>query len=206
MAGPADNANTILPLFSSCFFRYSDAAARGRTSLDVLQWVGARTWNRTSDAFCPGRPGHDDGPTLLGHGFTTAQCQAKCSGGCTSIAVSTDRRGSCYVCTSTVVASNQGFTLFTNDGTAQGSWAAASDGCVDTKGCTSQHGMFGDALYAQVLAYTAGLGTIVSSKAKLKLHLAAELASNCAHSEGERLVPGCDRAGIVILTGPYPLR
>lgn len=82
-----------------------------------------------------------------------------------------------------------------------GFWAAASDGCTDKQGCTSQHGFFGDALYGQVLAYSAGLGTIVSSEDKLRSHLKAELARNCFHVEGQALKPGCDKAGIVILTG-----
>ena len=181
--------------------RYSGAAARARASMDTLQWVESRKWNRTANAFCPGRPGRDDGPTALGTGFSSSQCQARCTGGCTSMAISTDGRGTCFLCTSTVAASTPGYDLFANDGTAEGSWAAASDVCTDRKGCTSQHGMFGDALYAQVLAYSAGLGTIVSSEAKVTSHLAAELASNCAHAEGERLLPSCDRAGMVILTG-----
>ena len=186
---------------SAAAARYSGAAARARASLDTLQWVASRTWNRTANAFCPGRPGRDDGPTSLGAGFSAAQCRAKCAGGCTSMAISTDGRGTCFLCTSTVAASTPGFDLHTNDGTAEGSWAAASDGCADGKGCARQHGMFGDALYAQVLAYSAGLGTIVSGEARVKSHLVAELASNCAHAEGERLVPGCTGAGIVILTG-----
>jgi hypothetical protein len=181
--------------------RYSEAATRATTSLDTLQWVEARKWNMSAGVFCPARPGYDDGPTSLGPGFNTSQCKAACTGGCTSMVLSTDGHGRCYLCTSDVVANTAGFNLYTNDGTVEGSWAAASDSCTDRDNCTRQHGMFGDALYAQVLAYTAGLGTIVSSKEKLTSHLAAELASNCAHAEGERLVSGCDKAGIVILTG-----
>ena len=70
--------------------------------------------------------------------------------------------------------------------------------------CATQHGFFGDALYAQVLAYSAGLGRLVSSDDKIKSHLAAELATNCVRAEGAALVDGCDDAGIVILTGRTP--
>jgi non-lysosomal glucosylceramidase len=97
-----------------------------------------------------------------------------------------------------------------------GSWAAASDACTDTVACKSQHGFFSDALYGQVLAYSVGLGTVVSSESKIKSHLEAELAANCFHADGGSAVggeggdpghlsAGCDAAGMVILTGrPAP--
>ena len=72
---------------------------------------------------------------------------------------------------------------------------------MDGSGCSTQHGFFGDALYAQALAYTAGLGRLVSSADKIRSHLKQELATNCMHAEGDNLAPGCDDAGIVILTG-----
>jgi hypothetical protein len=115
-----------------------------------------------------------------------------------------DDDGSCFACSNDIFVGNQsGFTLFTNEnaGSVPNSWAAASDDCHAQQGCHAQHGFFGDALYAQVLAHSAGLGMLVSSEEKIKSHLAAELATNCMHAEWEGLVPGCDKAGIVIMTG-----
>ena len=111
--------------------------------------------------------------------------------------------GSCYACSNDIFVANQsGFTLYTNlnAGSVPGSWAAASDNCTEKQGCQAQHGFFGDALYAQVLAYSAGLGALLPER-KIRSHLAAELKTNCMHAEGETLVPGCDKAGMVIMTG-----
>ena len=114
--------------------------------------------------------------------------------------------GACYLCASNPTPSNlTGFTMYTRDGSVEGTWAAASDECTDKLGCTSQHGFFADALYAQVLAYSVGLGTIVSSEDKIRSHLHGELGANCVRARGNSLVDGCDDAGIVILTGrPKP--
>ena len=46
----------------------------------------------------------------------------------------------------------QDYTVYIKSptGAVEGSWAAASDGCTDKAGCSTQHGFFGDTLYAQV--------------------------------------------------------
>lgn len=134
---------------------------------------------------------------------------AACNASCTSVFMDSgtgERDGECYLCAANPTISNlTGFTLYTRDGSVEGTWAAASDGCTDKQGCTSQHGFFADALYAQVLAYSVGLGTIVSSEDKIKSHLKGELAANCVRAHGDKLIEGCDDAGIVILTGrPAP--
>ena len=144
---------------------------------------------------------------MIGAGLTVAQCQANCTGSCSNIFVSNANASSdrfCYACTSIGFSHNDDYTLYSKSGAVVGSWAAASDGCTDKEGCATQHGFFGDALYAQVLAYSAGLGRLVSSDDKIKSHLAAELATNCVRAKGEALVEGCDDAGIVILTGRSP--
>ena len=41
-----------------------------------------------------------------------------------------------------------------------------------------------------MLAYSAGLGTIVSSEDKIRQHLRTQLATNCAHADGTSLVAG----------------
>ena len=179
---------------------FSAAAARGTASLDQLQWVNQSQWSANTTMYCP------DDYSYIGAGFTADTCQAECTGSCTDVFLSTGGRGDCYTCANGAAwGYSKDYTLYSKSGAVQGSWAAASDGCTDKQGCTTQHGFFGDALYAQVLAYSAGLGTLVSSEEKLKSHLAAELATNCAHAVGENLVAGCDKAGIVILTGrPTP--
>merc|ERR1719272_755596 len=150
--------------------------------------------------YCP------DNYDYVGAGFTAETCQAKCVSSCTDVFMSTEGQGDCYTCANGAAwAYNKDYTLYSKSGAVQGSWAAASDDCTDKQGCTKQHGFFGDALYAQVLAYSVGLGPLVSSEDKLKSHLAAELATNCVHAEGNNLAAGCDNAGIVILTGrPSP--
>ena len=173
--------------------KFSAAAARASVSLDTLQWVNGSTWTSQPDTYCP--KDYD----YQGSGFTVEQCLAKTFG--PSMFLSTDGRGDCYTCRTTVTANESGYTLYTKSGTVEGSWAAASDGCTDKQGCTTQEGLFADALYAQVLAYSAGLGTLVSSEAKLRQHLHAQLATNCAHAEGAALAPGCANAGMVTLTG-----
>jgi len=185
--------------------RFGAAAARGVEAMDQLQWVtGGGPWAEQPSTYC-------EEYEYKGSGFTTAACQANCSSaGCTSFFVSTDTKNEeCYACKSgSPLLNGSGYTLFSRPGAASGavpgSWAAASDNCTSRVGCKTQHGFFGDALYAQVLAYSVGLGPIVSSEEKLKSHLKAELATNCRHAEGAALAPGCDKAGIVILTGRTP--
>jgi non-lysosomal glucosylceramidase len=175
--------------------KFSAAADRGRASLDELQWASEASSTSMPNTYCP------ENYDYVGAGMTAKQCLAKCIGSCDSVFLSTNSRGDCYLCRNADVLSNSsGYTLYTKSGAVAGSWAAASDNCTEA-GCTTQHGFFGDTLYAQVLAYTVGLGTIVSSEEKLKSHLRAELATNCVHAEGETLAAGCDNAGIVILTG-----
>ena len=77
------------------------------------------------------------------------QCLAKTFG--PSMFLSTDGRGDCYTCRTAVTANESGYTLYTKSGAVEGTWAAASDGCTDKQGCTTQHGLFADALYAQVI-------------------------------------------------------
>ena len=175
--------------------KFKLAADRGSAAMDELQWVTAPAWRVVANTNCPYNS------RLLGRGFTALQCQANCTDGCASVCMSDD--GSCYACSNDIFVANQsGFTLYTNlnAGSVPGSWAAASDNCTEKQGCQAQHGVFGDALYAQVLAYSAGLGALLPER-KIRSHLAAELKTNCMHAEGETLVPGCDKAGMVIMTG-----
>lgn len=177
---------------------FSAAAARGTASLDQLQWVNQTQWEENTTMYCP------DNYAYVGAGHSPLTCKAACVGMCNGIFMSTvDDRGDCYTCPNDAAwAYSPDYTLYTKQGGAvAGSWAAASDGCTDKQGCATQHGFFADVLYAQVLAYSAGLGLLVSSEEKLKSHLAAELATNCVHADGEDLARGCDDAGIVILTG-----
>ena len=177
---------------------FSKAAARGTASLDTLQWVNASTWTTTPGTYCM------DNFEYVGSGLSAAECQANCTAECSSVFMSsnTSSKDFCYKCSGgSPTAPNPDYNLYTKSGSVEGSWAAASDGCTDQQGCATQHGFFGDTLYAQVLAYSVGLGTIVSSEDKLRSHLKQELATNCAHAVGEGLVEGCDNAGIVILTG-----
>jgi non-lysosomal glucosylceramidase len=84
-------------------------------------------------------------------------------------------------------------------------YAAGSDGCT-TGGCDRGIGIFADSFYAQVLAYSAGLGTIVSNPARLRSHLQTELRTNCIYypNSSSPVQPNVCPNGIVALTGRIP--
>ena len=82
-----------------------------------------------------------------------------------------------------------------------GHYNAASDGCTAT-GCATGIGLFADSFYAQVLAYSLGLGELLPDPRRLDAHLAATVARNCVHTDvasGE-LRAGCEN-GLVIMSG-----
>jgi non-lysosomal glucosylceramidase len=83
---------------------------------------------------------------------------------------------------------------------------AGSDGCTAKVGCKTGTGLFADTFYAQVLAYSSGLGTLVEQPGRLVSHLQAQLEQNCIHfaALGPGLfanasTPGCPN-GMVIMT------
>ena len=175
---------------------FAAAATRGRNSLDTLQWVGQNT------STFEGQPGVycDMDYEYVGANLSVGECARRTFG--LQFFMDAGGRGDCYACRGGHPLANQsGYVLYTKTGAVRGSWAAASNNCTDRAGCATQHGVFADTLYAQVLAYSAGLGTIVSSADKLREHLATELATNCAHAEGTDLEAGCGKGGMVILTG-----
>lgn len=76
----------------------------------------------------------------------------------------------------------------------------AASNCDGTS-CTGV-GVFADAFYAQVLAYTLGLGSLLAHPERLDSHLKLVWQQNCVHNNettGE-VVPGCPN-GLVIMTG-----
>jgi non-lysosomal glucosylceramidase len=83
---------------------------------------------------------------------------------------------------------------------------AASTGCLGSATgsgtCTDGIGVFADSFYAQVLAYSAGMGQITNRTGRVKAHLATQLRRGCVHyaagSNAPR--PGCPN-GMVVLTG-----
>eukprot|EP01065_Artemidia_motanka_P038717 TRINITY_DN47565_c0_g1_i1.p1 TRINITY_DN47565_c0_g1~~TRINITY_DN47565_c0_g1_i1.p1 ORF type:complete len:985 (+),score=290.16 TRINITY_DN47565_c0_g1_i1:57-3011(+) len=83
----------------------------------------------------------------------------------------------------------------------KGLYNAGSNGCT-ADGCTSHEGVFSDAFYAQVLAYTVGLGELLADPAKLDSHLNATWKANCIHNDPKTgaIVPGCPN-GMVTMTG-----
>eukprot|EP00035_Acanthoeca_spectabilis_P015534 m.310465 g.310465 ORF g.310465 m.310465 type:complete len:540 (-) comp16380_c0_seq1:162-1781(-) len=188
---------------------FGAAADRAAASLDALQWVpgngtAAASFTETPHTYCV------DDFVYAGSGLTPAECVGKCGGSCLEVFLSTDGAGDCYLCPAAPTHGNtSSYTLYARSGAVGGAWAAASDGCVEKQGCANQTGVFADALYGQVLAYSAGLGTVVSSPSKIASHLAAVLRANCYHVDGGdpdiqvggHLSPGCDNAGVAILTG-----
>lgn len=80
-----------------------------------------------------------------------------------------------------------------------GYYPAASTNCTKDHGCATQIGFFSDAFYAQVLAYSAGLGGLVD-EAKLQQHLRRTVAETCRQVVGGQLVDGCPH-GFVTFTG-----
>lgn len=83
---------------------------------------------------------------------------------------------------------------------AAGQYAAASDNCTANVGCAVQVGTFSDAFYAQVLAYTLGLGELLADPTKLTQHLATVGTRNCKHVVNGSVVDGCPN-GLMIITG-----
>ena len=93
-----------------------------------------------------------------------------------------------------------------------GGYNAGSNNCTKGVGCLSEGpqattGVFADSFYAQVLAFSAGLGTLVAQPSRLLAHLTTQLKHNCIHfaCANETLcppLPGCPN-GMVALTGPF---
>ena len=89
---------------------------------------------------------------------------------------------------------------------------AGSNNCTKGVGCLSEGpqattGVFSDTFYAQVLAFSAGLGTLIAQPSRLLAHLSTQLQHNCIHfaCANETLcppLPGCPN-GLVALTGPF---
>ncbi len=82
-----------------------------------------------------------------------------------------------------------------------GFYNAGSNGCTRGKGCDSGIGSFADAFYAQVLAYSLGLGDLLADPSRLDSHLQYTAKANCVHNQvgtGD-LVHGCPN-GLVIMT------
>lgn len=82
-----------------------------------------------------------------------------------------------------------------------GFYNAASNSCTRGKGCDAGIGSFADAFYAQVLAYSLGLGDLLADPSRLDSHLAYTAKANCVHNEvgTGNLVHGCPN-GLVIMT------
>ena len=80
-------------------------------------------------------------------------------------------------------------------------YSAASSNCTKGVGCTLQEGLFADAFYAQVLAYSFGLGDLLADPAKLKTHLETTAKINCAYpTSNGTLAQGCPN-GLITLVG-----
>lgn len=83
---------------------------------------------------------------------------------------------------------------------AAGLYDAVGSGCNAT-GCATRVGVFADAFYGQVLAYTLGLGDLLAHPERLDTHLANAWTANCVHNNASgAVVPGCPN-GLVIMTG-----
>ena len=82
------------------------------------------------------------------------------------------------------------------------SYDAGSKGCTKGQGCTTGVGVFADSFYAQVLAYSAGLGLLIAKPERLEAQLATQLKRGCIHFAigNETAEPGCPN-GMVVLTG-----
>jgi non-lysosomal glucosylceramidase len=83
-----------------------------------------------------------------------------------------------------------------------GYYDAGSSKCTADVDCSEGTGSFADAFYAQVLAYSLGLGELIADPTKLDSHLAATAKSNCVHNNVSTgsLEKGCPN-GLVIMTG-----
>jgi hypothetical protein len=75
-------------------------------------------------------------------------------------------------------------------GGSGGHYAAGSSGCTANVNCTAQEGVFADAFYAQVLAYSVGLDDLLARPERLDTHLTTVNATNCVHNE-----PGSNQLG-----------
>jgi len=86
-------------------------------------------------------------------------------------------------------------------GAMGGHYASTSDDCT-AAGCTTHIGIFGDSFYAQVLAYSLGLGDLLRNPERLDIHLQTTWRTNCVHNDVDtgKLVPGCPN-GLVAMTG-----
>ena len=70
-----------------------------------------------------------------------------------------------------------------------------------TMTCAKGEGVFADSFYAQVLAYTSGLGDLLKQPERLDSHLRYVWQQNCVHTNDESgaIQPGCLN-GLVIMT------
>ena len=80
-----------------------------------------------------------------------------------------------------------------------GAYNAGSSGCTST-GCAYAEGLFADSFYGQVLAFSAGLGTL-GDAAHLESHLTTQLQRNCVSFDHGKVVRGRCPNGMVVLTG-----
>ena len=86
----------------------------------------------------------------------------------------------------------------------EGFYNAGSDNCTAEVGCERGIGIFSDAFYAQVLAYSVGLGDLLARPERLDQHLQYVAKKNCIHNDMTKpstpLVSGCPN-GLVTMTG-----
>lgn len=83
-----------------------------------------------------------------------------------------------------------------------GHYSAGNSGC-SSAGCSAGGGtVFADAFYAQVLAYSLGLGELLEDQSRLDAHLKTVRNKNCIHTNitSGNNEPGCPN-GLVIFTG-----
>ncbi len=88
----------------------------------------------------------------------------------------------------------------------KGAYDAGSNKCTAGVGCDEGVGLFADSFYAQVLAYSAGLGTLIADPDRLISHLKTQLNENCiyfANATAPIQLGYCPN-GLVALTGRYP--
>jgi non-lysosomal glucosylceramidase len=88
----------------------------------------------------------------------------------------------------------------------KGAYDAGSDKCTAGVGCDEGIGLFADSFYAQVLAYSAGLGTLIADPDRLISHLKTQLKENCIYFPNATapIQLGYCPNGLVALTGRYP--
>ena len=82
---------------------------------------------------------------------------------------------------------------------SEAAYMAGSSNCNKGVGCKTGSGIFADSFYAQVLSYTAGLGTLVAKPSRLLAHLSAQLKRNCIHFDcSNNSKPGCPNGLVAV--------